>query len=527
MHSFDRAARRRARRDRRLRGGAACALVAGLWVAGAGVKAQPVPDAPAAAAPRAFGLSTGVTFETSVLQVSERAAGNGIEALLRASPSVTMAHRGGRLQGSLIYSGALTTRHGIDDRQENDYTNSLSTSYVLEAIEGIGFIDARAGITQRSISAAGAPSGSLATSANRAESRTLSLSPYLRGPLAGFAEYELRAGATATRSDRDTATDSDVAHGLFVLRSPRRGAMFGWGLSGTRQRVKYLVSAAPTVSDRLSAELALQPDVDLRLTVSGGVERTDVVGAVRREYENYGAGLEWTPSPRTTVALQGEERYFGRSRRAIVAHRFSRSSFRLTSSRDLSVGADALSGGATLTLYELYFAQYAMLIPDPVQRDQFVLGLIAATGRDRNEVVSGGLFGSGGIAVEQRHELNWTWAGPRLTMSTSAHSAQTERVDTGGVNPASRNDNIQRTGYAAGLGWRLTPLTSISASGSRAMSKDVVTLVRADLKSVSFGITSRLGERMTGALSTRYSVLNGTTESYRETALTGSLSLRF
>lgn len=524
MHSFDRSAARRHGRRR-----AARALAAGLaWAAGAGVMAQPVPETPAAAAPvpRAFGLSTGITFEASVLQVTERATGNGTEALLRASPSVTMAHRGGRLQGSLIYSGALTTRHGIDDRQENDYTNTLSAAYVLEAIEGIGFVDARAGITQRSISAVGAPTGSLGTSANRAESRTVSLSPYLRGPLAGFAEYELRAGATATRSDRDTATDSDVGHASFTLRSPRRGAVFGWGLSGTRQRVKFLVSAAPTVSDRLSAELAFQPDVDLRLTATGGVERTDVVGAVRREYENYGAGLEWTPSPRTTVALQGEERYFGRARRATVAHRFARSTFRLTSSRDLSVGSDTLSRRATATLYEQYFEQYAALIPDPVQRDLFVLALIAATGRDRNELISGGAFGGSGIAVENRHELLWTWAGPRLTLSTSAYSVQTERVDTGGVNPASRNDNIQSNGYAAGLGWRLTPRTSISASGSRTMSKDIVTLVRSDLKSVSLGITSRLGERATGALSTRYSVLNGPT-AYRETALTGSLSLRF
>jgi len=54
-----------------------------------------------------------------------------------------------------------------------------------------------------------------------------------------------------------------------------------------------------------------------------------------------------------------------------------------------------------------------------------------------------------------------------------------------------------------------------------------VTLVRSDLKSASVGLTSRLGVRTTGALSLRYSVLNGTADAYRETALTGSISLRF
>jgi hypothetical protein len=59
------------------------------------------------------------------------------------------------------------------------------------------------------------------------------------------------------------------------------------------------------------------------------------------------------------------------------------------------------------------------------------------------------------------------------------------------------------------------------------MSKDTVTFARSDLKSITLGLTSQLGAHTTGVLSTRYSVLNGATDSYRETALTGSLSLRF
>lgn len=485
-------------------------------------------DAPEAApVPRSFGVSPGLTLEASVLNISARAAGNGTEYLVRASPSLTMAHRGGRLQGTLIYSGALSTRRGIDDREDSEYLNSLSANYLLEVIDGIGFVEARASITQQTISSVGTPVGFLETSANRTEVRSVSLSPYLRGPLSTVAEYELRAGATVTRGGRDTASDSDIYQGLFALRSPRRATVFGWGLTGSRQRVKFLVSAAPTISDRINAELSFQPDIDWRFTVNGGVERTDVIGALSQEYENYGVGVQWTPSARTTMAAQAEERYFGRAYRATIAHSLSRSTFRFTSSRDINIGSGALAQGQAITLYELYFAQYASLVPDPVQRDQFVLALIAATGRDRNEVVSGGLFGNSGVALERRNDLIWTWAGPRLTMNASAYAVNTGRVDTGSVNPASRNDNTRQRGYAGGLGWRLTPLTTVNASGSRTMSKDTVTLVRSDLKSLTFGLTSQLGARTTGVLSTRYSVLDGATESYRETALTGSLSLRF
>ena len=519
----------------RQRAGARAALAAGAWatslvvVATGAARAQPAPaDTPVAVpAPRAFGLSTGLTFETSLLNISERASGNGSEILVRASPNLTMVHRGGRLQGTLIYGGALTTRRGIDNRDESDYLNSLSANYLIEAIEGIGFVDLRGSITQQSISAVGTPTGFLDTNANRTEVRSATLSPYLRGPLAGLAEYELRAIGTTPRGGRDTASDSDVQEGLFALRSPRRGALFGWGLTGSHQRVKFVVSAAPTVTDRLNAELAFQPDIDWRFTVNGGRERTDVVGAVSQSYENYGVGLQWTPSPRTTVALQGEERYFGRAHRVLVEHRFSRSTFRYSNSRDINIGSGTVAQGQAVTLYELLFSQFAAAVPDPVQRDLVVLGLIAASGRDRNEVVSGGLFGNGGIAAQRRSDLFWSWAGPRLSLTANAYSLETERIDTGGVNPASRNDNTQQRGYAAGLGWRLTPLTTANASGSRTMSKDTVTFVRSDLKSASIGLTSQLGPRATGNLTTRLSVFNGATDSYREVAFTGSLSLRF
>ncbi|MCW5632303.1 MAG: TIGR03016 family PEP-CTERM system-associated outer membrane protein [Rubrivivax sp.] len=490
--------------------------------------AQPAPPAaPEAQGPRTFAISSGLTLEGSVVDIADRPLGSGSEAVVRAIPSVTMAHRQGRLQGALIYSGELVSRRGIDDRQDTVFLNSLSANYLLEAIEGIGFIDARASITQQNLSLVGTPVQAVETTDNRNEVRALSLSPHLRGRLGSFAEYELRAVGTATRGTREATGNTDVLQGSFALGSPRSRAVFGWRVSGVRQRVEFHAAAAPTVTDRASAEVALQPDIDWRFTVSGGVERTDVVGAFRQEYENYGVGAQWTPSPRTTVAVQGEERYFGRGHRLSVSHRFSRSTLRLTSARDLNIAHDGLILGRPVTLYELYYAQLADAVPDPVQRDQLVLGLIAATGRDRNEIVNGGLIASSGVTIERRRELLWTWAGSRLTISISAFGLDSERADRGGVNPTGPNDNVRQRGYSGGAGWRLTPSTNINAAGARTMSRERVLQQRVDLKALSFGLTSQLGRRTTGSLSARYSVLNGATETFRETALTGSISLRF
>lgn len=486
-------------------------------------------EAPAAPAPgRAFTLSTGIGFEASVLNVSERPNGNnGTEGLVRVLPSLAMEHRGGRLRGSLVYGGTLHARRGIDDRSESDYANSLAASYLLEAIEGVGFVDARASVTQQALSAVGTPVGAGGSESNRTEVVTASLSPYLRGRLGRFAEAELRATGAGTKGGDALAADSKMAALSFSLRSPRSAALLGWGLSGSRQKLKYEAATSATTSDRLAAEIVLQPDIDWRLWVTGGRERNDVIGAVERDYENYGLGIQWTPSPRTTVSALGEERYFGRAHRVSVEHRMQRSTLRYADSRDVTGGADMLSAGQPVTLYALLSAEFAAQIPDPVQRDQFVLAMIQALGRSRDEVVAGGLFSTVGVSVVRRRELFWTWNGPRFTLAVSGFALDSERADTGGFNPAGLNDNTAQTGYAASAGWRLTPLTSINASGSRAMSQDTVTFARSDLKSASVGLTSRLGVRTTGALSLRYSVLNGTTDSYRETALTGSISLRF
>jgi uncharacterized protein (PEP-CTERM system associated) len=510
-----------------LAGRSALASIEALVFAALLSQAAVAQETAAPAAPRNFGIVTGLAVEASGIHTRNRSNGaNGAEALLRLVPSLTLAHRGGRLQGSLIYSGALSTRRGIDDREETEYLNSLTANYVLEAIEGTGFIDARATVSQQAISAVGAPVGATTSSANRTETATASVSPYLRGRLASVAEYEVRLLGAGTKGGDSAAPNSRTEQASVFLRAPR-GGMLGWGLSGARQRVKFSTSTAYTTTDRVTAELTLQPDIDWRFSLTAGQERSDVIGAASQEYENYGAGVQWTPSPRTTVSLVGQERYFGRAHQFVVEHRFQRSSLRYSDSRDVTGGTDALAQGQAVTLYALLFTQFAAQIPDPIQRDQFVLSLIQALGRSRDEVVSGGLFSNAGMAAQRRRELFWTWTGPRLTVAGSAFTLDSERVDLGGVNPPGPNDNIAQSGYAGTVGWRLTPITSISASGSRAMSKDPVAIARSDLKSVSLALTSRVGARATGGVSMRYSVFNGDADSYRETAITASLSLQF
>ena len=179
---------------------------------------------PAGAAARASGVTYGATFDATVLDTRGRAQGSGTEVLASVSPSVTLAQRGARARGTLVYSGSLASRRGIDDREATDYLNTLSADYSVEVIEGIGFVDAQASVRQESISSVDSPAGTLQLSGNRNEVSTVRISPYLRGLLGTAAEYEMRVAGAATRGRQDGAGNTDTLDGLFSLRSPRRGS---------------------------------------------------------------------------------------------------------------------------------------------------------------------------------------------------------------------------------------------------------------------------------------------------------------
>lgn len=449
-------------------------------------------------------------------RVQGSTTGSGTEGVVRLVPSLALSTRGGRAVGSVVYGGALVARRGIDDREETEYLNQLSAAYAFEVIDRTGYIDARASISQQAISASGTPVDTSQPGSNRTEVRTVSLAPYLRGSMGGLANFEARVTGTISDSDAAAAVDSKSAQASVALRSPSPAAIFGWGLNATRQKVKFSNASAATTSDRVAADLSFRPDIDWRLSVTGGSESTDIVGATRQTYETYGAGVQWTPSPRTTVLLQADERYFGRSHRISLQYRLPRGTLRYSDSRDVTNASDVLTSSEFAATFERLFAEYEAQFPNPAERAQFVLDLIQS-----------GAANSAGISVQRRRDLAWTWGGPRLTMTVSGFTVAAERVDRGGVNAPGPNDNTEQSGYAGSLGWRLTPQTSIAATGSRAMSHDTVSDARSDLKSVSLVLATQLGRQTTGALGARYAVLNGTPDANRRASITGSISLRF
>jgi uncharacterized protein (PEP-CTERM system associated) len=519
--------------------GAACALLLGAAQAQQSAEIEIGPDLrlPGAGLGQGSGLgggsgglrvATSVDLEQTFSDMRDRPNGaGGLESITRVSPAIRLGSRSGRVQGSLSYRGDLYYRTGREDSVGGEWQNYLDANLLAEAVPNFAYVDARASISQRAISAFGQPVGNgRLESDNRTEVSTLWLSPYLTGVLGGLVDYELRVIGSASNSSAEGTSDSRYGAALASIGNESRSPL-GWRLTAKRERVDYTDSSVPSTTDRALFGLFWRPDVDLRLMVNGGYEAADVGGPARRESENYGAGFDWTPSPRTRVSAMLEERYFGRAHSVQLSYRSGRSVFNYSDTRSVNEGGiDPFNLGQPTTLYDLLFQQFAAIQPDPVLREQLVLAYIAATGRDPNEVVYGGTLVNG-VTVERRQFLGWALSGQRTTLSLQAYRTESERIDAAAANTPGGSEVVVETGVSAVATHRLTPELAASVYATYRTTHDTPTRTGYSEKTAGLNLTSNLGRRIFGSLGARYNIYDSATDPYRETELIGRIRFEF
>ncbi len=497
-------------------------------VAGFGAASCVAASAQDAAGSRPFFLTPTFSADETYLDTRSSPLYNGGESVTRVSPGFRLSSHSGRVQGSLDYSANLLYRAGRSDTEGSQVQNALSAAFIAEAVTNHAFVEAHASISQQTISAFGQQSadGGLQSNANSTEVATVSLSPSLKGSLGGLADYAVRVnlGATDPRSsDAPRSTDTSVS---MQLQSPRTGSLLGWSLSATQQRVDYKGGIGNDTAN-VTAAVSITPVPELTLSVNGGRESNDD-GLGQNVFVNTaGAGLRWAPTNRTNIDIGAERRYFGHSSHATLEHRMQRSIWRYSYSHDTTSSADATGNGTPVTLYQQLYDQAASSQPDPALREQAVLDLIRALGRNPNEVISGGFLTSA-VSLQRRQDLSLSLLGLRTTLTLQAFSsAVTSLAGTSVTIDPIAGQTVQQFGYTGTLSYRLTPTASINLLGSRQVTSSTPSQVGNDLKSASVSLSNQVSSRASTSLSARYTVFNSPTDPYRETAITGTVSLRF
>ncbi len=491
----------------------------GLWLALASMPAMAQDGAVA----RTYHLQP--TFNLSTQLIDTRSKGGTaapLELVTSVGPGIQLSKQSGRVRGTLDYQlqGTLYSRRS----EFNRFDNNLAASLRAEAVPGWMYVDGRATVNKQSVSPLGQQTAadSLAFNNNQQEVLNFQLSPFVRGELLDWADYEVRLKGAATEVRGATLGDSHLLGSSISLASPRRGSLLGWGLQATQDRLTFK-GGRTTDNFRAIASLSLTPDPDLTLDLRAGQESTNVGSVQRRSFSNWGGGLRWTPTPRTLVSFSGDRRYFGDGFQVAVEHRLRRSTFRYTSARDASSSGDAAGVGQPLTLFQLYMRQYQSVEPNLEQRALRVLELLRLSNQNPNTVVGGG-FATSAVTLQRRDDLAYTYIMPRSTFTLRASTGTTEILDN--ITAQRGIGYVKQRGLEAAASHRLTPTTNGTA---------VLTFQRnsgrgqadSDLKALSVNVSTVVNRQLTATAGARHGVYSGASISNSDTALTGALSLRF
>jgi len=448
------------------------------------------------------------------------------EAVTQITPTLRWSSYSGGVRGSVSYSAGL--RHYVGDNDartdKNTVNQSLAASVRAELVERTAFVDINGSIGQQAISAVdtSAATSYFQPNSNRSEVYSLSVSPYVVGSLAGLASYELRYALNVS-DGADESFSRRTNDSLSLALRGQSAGIFGWGAQLSAAKSDF-GNRGENRTDRANLDLSIKPDIDWRFVVSGGQERTNVGTLASTSYANWGASGSWTPSPRTRVDFGTERRYFGDSHRIAVEYRTARTVWRYSDVRDANNGNQLGGVGQPLTLFQLFFAQFASIQPDPALREQLVLQYLASIGRDPNEVLFADVVNRG-VTVQRRRDLSVAWLGLRTTVTVQAF-ANDNRLLSGPNTGSAVGGSDRQQGVSLSASYRLTPQTALSAglTGSRA---PVTGGLGTNQKTASLGLSSQLGTRTTAAMSGRYLVVNGGADPYREASVTASISLRF
>ena len=495
-------------------------MVGAISMAALAVNAQEAATRPGLSVVPSMGIQQTLTDNSQLTSTDHRG-----DLITQLTPEVRISSNAGRIKGSLDYSlqGLVYARQS----SLNNVQQSLNASGTAEAIDNWAYVDAGASISQQNISALGAQSSDPALqTANRTQVTSIRLGPYVRGRLGGFADYEARLNWAATSSDASNA-DSRTTGASLRIGSDASFARFGWSADFSHQIVDFSASGSHE-TDRFNGVLTYAATPELKLSAHGGRELNDLLTLDKTGYNTWGWGATWNPTERTRLEATREHRFFGSSHSVRFEHRMPRSILTYSDSQDVSTNSAAGGGASQRTVFDLLFAQFASIIPDPIQRAAAVDTFLQNNGLTRTTLANGGFLTSA-ASVQRRQELSLAMLGLRSTVIVSAFRNAARRLDPALIvtDDLSNGNLLRQQGFSVNVSHRLTPQSALSLTLSQTRTSASVGDQSTDLRSLTATWSGRLSERADGSLSVRRASFASATNPYTENALIANLRLRF
>ena len=449
------------------------------------------------------------------------------DQITEISPGIQISSDTGRVKGYFDYS--LRQIIYAQNTSGRSLQNALNTFGTVEALDNQAYVDFSGNIGRQAISAFGAQSpGNSSTNPNFTESRTVRISPFLRGRLSTAADYEVRYSLTANRSASSLASDVTTNEGLLRISGQRSAARLGWSLDANRQNTRYS-SGRTTEADTLRGNLTYSINPQLNLSAFGGKEANNYTTLNKSSSFISGFGFNWVPSETTKLSASRQNRSFGNSHNIFFEHRTARTAWRFNDSRDVSATPSQTGFQNRGSIYDLLFTQFASAEPDLALRAALVNDKLRVDGLNPNATVVSSFLTSA-LSLQRRQELSFVLLGIRDTVTFTVNRGEGYRLDTvvGGINDDLSNFGVVRqSGLSVSYAHRLTPEATLNVVGSAQKASDSQGLQNTSTKSLNVSVSTRVGTQSTATLGVRRVVFESSTAPYTESAVTGTLNVQF
>lgn len=462
-------------------------------------------------------------IETMTDNVNLGSSGNRrSEAVTEVVPSIRINGSGARAKLDLDYR--LSNLVYAREPSNNATQNFLNLFGSVEAIEQWFFVEARANISQQSVSAFSSTStNNVSIDPNRTETSTYRLSPYIKGNFGSHAEYRLSYQWDTSTSKSSQISGTDSRQLSAMLKSDVPSTRLSWIVEGNSNRNSYEVGT-DTQEDRIGVTLSYRTDPQLTLSILAGRERNDYIDSRMQSKTTSGAGFEWFASERTTLSGRGERRFFGTSHNLLFRHRTPRTAWSFQDSKTITLFSDRRLALGQVAGFDLLYSLLSSRIPDPVVRTREVERLLDQ-GVIPAELSAPGALVSNQMLLERRQEGACTLLGSRDTLTLRGFRVESEAFGSNSGIGADLNlaGKVRQIGFAGGWSHLLSPQSALNLTTSWQQNKGNTIDVGTRQWSFQLQLSTHFGSKTVariGARHIRFGDKASSDSGYRENALT-------
>ncbi len=450
------------------------------------------------------------------------------------NPGISLTGTGPRLKVNARYG--MQNLIYADESSRNTLRHFLNAGADAELIDDLLFLDGKASVSQQNISSFGPQStgDNINITDNLTETRTYSISPYLRHRFGSVASTELRYTHDSVDTSTGGLSASQADRILFNLNSGTAFKTLGWGLNYNKQKIDY--SNRTFDMETASGSLRYMVSPRFSLTATGGYEKNNYLAiSVKPEGSFWSAGFSWAPAERTSIVASAGKRFFGSTYSLSANHRTRQTAWSLGYSEDITSTRSQFLVPVTIDTSNFLNQLWTSSIPDPVVRQQIVDAFIRDTGIPLSLSDPINYF-TNRFFLQKRLQASVALNGIKNTlvfslfnMTREAQTAQEMDSTLLGSNNLALNDYIKQVGGNALWNWRITPRTSTNMNINYTRSSSPSTDRQDDTTMIRFGLTRTFQPKLTGSLDFRHIQRDSNQSSgdYRENAITASLNMRF